>query len=121
MGGFFFGMVPSEVIFILGDPDKVNNNEREGCVVYYYNKLMTKLFFDLENNNKLITIYVSNQDVYIWDKKVIGMRKTDFESLLDKNEIMLKVYDDYKIFDSIFCEEIWSVFGFQYDKLTEVV
>ena len=48
------------------------------------------------------------------------MRKTDFESLLDKNEIMLKVYDDYKIFDSIFCEEIWSVFGFQYDKLTDI-
>ncbi|MGN0292458.1 MAG: hypothetical protein ACI4D3_00470 [Lachnospiraceae bacterium] len=120
LGQIFFGMVPSEVISILGNPDKINDDEREGCVVYYYNELMTRLFFDLENNNRLITIFVSNPDAYVWNQKIIGMRKTDFESLLDKNKIPSRIYDDYKIFDSIFCEEIWSVFGFQYDKLTDI-
>ncbi|MDO5411668.1 MAG: hypothetical protein Q4F21_14695 [Lachnospiraceae bacterium] len=115
-----FGLVPSEVIEIWGEPDQIKEDEREDFVVYYYNEKMTKLYFYSEWGDKLVTIYITNPRLQVWNQKVIGTKKMQIERMLDENGIQSKVYDDYDMINSIFCEEIWSIFGFEYERLTTI-
>ena len=117
-----FGMVPSKVIQVLGSPDKINSDsdERDYYMVYYYNEIMTKLFFDLRYDYKLTSIYTSNPDTYVWNKKIISLKKSEIEYLLNTNDVLAKIYDDYDFFDTIFCEMIYSTFNFEYNKLKSV-
>lgn len=75
----FFGLAISDVIQLLGNPNKINEDEREGFIVYYYNKKMAKFYFSLEDHNKLYTIEVFHPDAYLWNQKVIGMRRSEIE------------------------------------------
>lgn len=116
----FFGLAISDVIQLLGNPNKINEDEREGFIVYYYNKKMAKFYFSLEDHNKLYTIEVFHPDTYLWNQKVIGMRMSEIEELLKENSLYTEGVEDYDYFEAIFCREIWSVFCFEYDRLKSI-
>ena len=119
LDAFYFGSTISEIVQILGRPSKINRKERTGFIVYYYNKMMTKFYFSIEEH-KLITIETFHPDTYLWDRKVIGMRMSEIMDLLNERNLRAGPLEDYDTFEVIFCEEIWTVFCFEYDRLKSV-
>ncbi len=115
-----FGLLQPELIKILGQPDKVNNEEREDHVVLYYNKIMTKFYFNLDSQGKLCSIATINPEIIFFERNVIGLEKEYIISLLKTNGVTSFDCEDYESFDSIFCEEIWSSFTFEFNRLREI-
>lgn len=120
LGSLVLGMSSRMVKNILGEPDRINTDERDGFVVYYYNKIMTRLFFCVDQEEILHTIDTYHKDTYLWDQKVIGKSMTEIEMLLKENNINTWEIEDYDFYEVIFCEEIWSIFCFEYDKLISI-
>lgn len=116
LDSFYFGLTISEIVHILGNPDKTNIDEREGFIVYYYNEKMTKFYFS-SDSDRLITIEVFHPDTYLWKQHIIGMKMNEVEELLIENNISMDPIEDYDFFEVIFCEKIWSVFCFEYGRL----
>lgn len=117
---YIFGLKESDVIQLLGNPDKISTEERDNRIVYYYNNVRSKFFFDIESDDKLISIETSNPNVYLFGKKIIGMHSAEIEELLNANGISVTEYESCWSFDDIFCEEIWMLFTFCYDRLKEL-
>ena len=119
LGQVFLGETISDVEKKLGAPDKINgeDEEREGHIVYYYNRLMVKFYFCIDYDNRLLAIETFHPETCLWNRKIIGMEKDELENLLDEQNVKEKCYEDYDSFDVIFCEEIWAIFCFCYDKL----
>lgn len=116
LDSFYFGLTILEIIQVMGNPDKINTDERDGFIVYYYNKIKTKFYFS-SDSNRLITIEVFHPDIYLWKQNIIGMKMHEVKTLLIENNISVGVVEDYDFFEVIFCEKIWSVFYFEYGRL----
>ena len=115
-----FGMLQDEVIGILGEPDKISETENSYGIIYYFNNLLTKVGFDIEKDNKLYSIEVHHPEVVLFNTKVIGMKKSEVLNLLKAYGYSDVMHEDYETFETIFCEEIWSTFSFEFDRLTNI-
>lgn len=115
-----FGLLQPELIKILGQPDKINNEEREDHVVLYFNNIMTKFYFNLDSQGKLCSIATINPEASLFGQSVIGLAKENIISLLQTNGVSSFDCEDYESFDTIFCEEIWSSFTFEFNRLREI-
>lgn len=121
MDSILFGMTVSEIVGLLGQPDKINLTERENSTVYYYNQLMTKLYFSEFNYKlKVYSIEVFNNSIEIFGRNVKSLSKMDIEYLLHQNKIHSFQYREYESLESIFCEEIMCSFVFRFDQLISV-
>ncbi|MGC7873763.1 hypothetical protein ACPUYX_19905 [Desulfosporosinus sp. SYSU MS00001] len=115
-----FGMSYEEVRNILGEPDKILETEKIDGVVYYFYDQLIKTKFDKRKNEKLYSIEVHNPEVSFFNQKVINKTKTEIEMLLKNNGYTDLEYEDYEIFDTIFCEEIWTTFQFELNRLRNI-
>ena len=79
-----FGITQNDIIELIGKPNRINNNEIDGCVALYYNNLMTKFLFRLEEQNKLYSIETSNPNLLLYNNTIIGMKKAQIETLQKK-------------------------------------
>ena len=120
LGEVFLGETIADLEMKLGVPDKINDEERDAHIVYYYNHLKAKFYFCSDYDNRLLAIQTFHPETCLWDRKIIGMGKAELENLLDEQKIKQKCYEDYESFDVIFCEEIWAIFCFCYDKLQSI-
>ncbi|EHQ88894.1 hypothetical protein [Desulfosporosinus youngiae] len=115
-----FGMSQKEVEDILGKPDKTSETEKDKGIVYYFYDKLIKTKFDKEEDLKLYSIEVHNPDVKMFKKKLINKTKGEIESLLLNNGYKKIEYEDYDTFDIIFCEEIWTTFEFELNRLKNI-
>jgi hypothetical protein len=115
-----FGMFETDVLFALGDPDKISDTEKEDGIVYYYNKLMLKVKFDLLNQGKLYSIELHNPKMVLYDQEIKNMTKSEIISLLKLNGYHDINKIDYETMETIFCKEINSTFAFEFDKLVHI-
>lgn len=112
----FFGMKMEDVKTILGEPDKVSDTEKEEGVVFYFNKKMLKVKFDKEYDSKLYSFEVFEPETIMFERKIINTTKHEIECLLMEYGYSFKC-EDYTHFETLFCEEIWSTFMFEFGKL----
>jgi len=116
----FFGMKQTEIKCILGEPNKINEDEMEDGIVYYYNDKMIKLKFDKEEDYKLNSIEVHNQEIKLFNQNIFRKTKCEIEEILESNGYFKFEYEEYTTFDTLFCEEIWTTFVFEFDKLMNI-
>lgn len=115
-----FGMTQEEIKSIWGEPNRINTEEKEQGIVYYFNSKMVKLKFDLDEDSKLSSIEVHNPKVKIFNRNVFLKTKEEIKSLLKSNGYINFEYEDYEIFDTFFCEDIWATFEFEFDRLISI-
>ena len=121
MDSILFGMTVSEIVSLLGQPDKINLTERENSTVYYYNQLMIKLYFSEFNHKlKVYSIEVFNNSIEIFGRNIKFLSKMDIEYWLHQNKIHSFQYREYDSLESIFCEEIMCSFVFRFDQLISI-
>lgn len=115
-----FGMTQEEVDYLWGKPNKVSKSELENGVVYYYNDKMIKFNFDGEYGYKLYSIEIFHPQLLILGKSVINETKENIISILNESGYVKTEYEDYDFFDTIFCEDIWSTFRFEFNMLKSI-
>ncbi|MCR3759759.1 hypothetical protein KYB31_12320 [Clostridium felsineum] len=115
-----FGMKQEDVIEILGKPDKINYEEKEEGIVYYYNDKMIKLKFDKSDHYKLYSIEVCYQEIIMFNENIFNKLMCEVEDLLKKNGYFKFEYEDYEFFNTLFSEEIWTTFTFEFNKLMSI-
>lgn len=115
-----FGMSQDDVKSILGEPNKIDNDKYVSGSRYYYNSKMITIRFDGDEDFKLFSIEVFNDEVIFFGQKVIGNFKKDIEKLLRDNGYSDFEYEDYVSFDTLFCDEIYSTFNFEFDRLRSI-
>ncbi len=113
-----FGMSQDEVKSILGIPDKINDEDY--AIVFYFNDNMLKAKFDKDEKLKLYSIEVVNRDARIFGKNLFGKSKEEITLILKSLGYSKIEYEDYDTFDTLFCEEIWTTFGFEFDRLHDI-
>ena len=113
-----FGMSPSQVQALLGNPDKIIPlDDDEKRVEHQYNQLkMTFRYYDV-NDEKLGWIETENPHVELFGVKAIGLNKAEAVKLLSENSPEL---DDYGSFETIFFEDVWLELQITYDEVSRV-
>ena len=114
-----FGMKMDDVKNVLGEPDKISDTEKEEGVVFYFNKIMLKIKFDKEYDSKLYSFEIFNPETIMFGQKIINKTKQKMEILLKELRYSFE-YEDYTHFETLFCEEIWSTFMFEFGKLRSI-
>ena len=112
-----FGMTQDDVKTLLGEPNKITDQELDFAIIYYYNEKMLKIKFDKDENLRLYSIEVFKPDVLMFDQKVIGKTKEQITSLLKSLGFSELEFEDYDTFDTVFSEKIWTTFCFEFDRL----
>lgn len=120
LDNLIFGMSQEEIKSILGEPNKINNDELDYGIVYYFNKEMITTKFDEEEGLKLYSIDVYNTDVILLKQKIIGKSIEDIKNILIKNGYSNFEYEDYHSFDILYCEEICATFMFEFNRLKSI-
>ena len=115
-----FGMSQKEIKNILGDPDRCSETEKENGIVYTYNDKMIKLKFDKNENSKLYSIEIHNQEILLFGQNIIDRSRNYIYNLLTANGYKNIEYTDYDFFETLFCREIWTTFSFRFDRLISI-
>lgn len=113
----YFGMSQKDVVAKLGKPDKINSNLMKNAVTYFYNDKMALFYFDEEDDLKLTSIEVYHPEALMFNQPVINKSKSEIVDWLNTLEYTKLEYEEYDYFDTIFCEDIWAEFEFQFEKV----
>lgn len=117
LGNLVFGMSQDDVKALLGQPNKVTDQELDFAIIYYYNDKMIKTKFDKDENLRLYSIEVFKADVSMFNQAVIGQTKEQIITLLKNLAYSELKFEDYDTFDTVFCEKIWTTFCFEFERL----
>ena len=120
LDNIIFGMSQEDVVGTLGEPDKISKVEIEFGIVFYFNKLLIKTKFDRREDNKLYSIDVYNPEVLMYDQKIINKDKDEIIELLNINGHKEIKHEDYELFETVFCEDIWCTFMFEFNRLISI-
>ncbi|MCK5148085.1 hypothetical protein KAR48_15115 [bacterium] len=117
-----FGIKQEQLIALLGEPDKINplDQEQEGKVIVYYNDLRAKFKFDKDEEMKLYAIEVFHPEALLFGEKLIDKSSMEIIEALKAKGYEKLAYENYKTFNTIFCETIWMTFQFEFDLLTGI-
>lgn len=53
----------------------------------------------------------------MFDRNLFGISMNEIENLLKELGYSKAEYEDYETFETLFCEEIWTTFEFEFDRL----
>ena len=120
LGNLTFGMSQEKVISIMGKPDKIVQTEPLQDFDYYFNNYLIKIKFDSAENYRLYAIEVFNTKIFMFNQQLINKDKDEILALLKSNGYCDVKQEDYELFETIFCEEIWSEFIFKFNKLRSI-
>jgi hypothetical protein len=120
LDNLIFGMSQDEVKSILGMADKITETEKEEGIVCYFNKLLIKTKFDKNEDCRMYSIEVFNPEAIMFGQKIIDADMQKILKILESNDCEKIEREDYDTFETIFCEEIWSTFLFEFDRLRSV-
>ena len=113
-------MLHEEVKRIFGEPDKINLSEKDHGVVYYYNDKFIKAKFDENQNLKLFSLEAYNPELTIFDVTINNMTKAQLIAHLNQYGHSKFEHDELTYFETLFFEDIWITFYFEFDKLRGV-
>jgi hypothetical protein len=119
VGKLVFGMQQQHVIAVYGKPSKQFKDE-ERNIVYLYNQYKMRLTFYDDEEFRLGYIVVSNPEVTLFDKKILGRSPKEVQ-----DELPQKAYKTWEVADedgveSYFNEENWLMFIAEFGEITKV-
>lgn len=112
-----FGMQEDEIIQILGSPDKIINFREDGKE-FLYNNLKLKLFFDIEENNRLYSIEVFKKSDTFLLTEVIGLPLKELLSFMKKNGYTKYEINNFDYFDTIYFNDCNTSFTVEFNEIT---
>ena len=120
LDNIIFGMSQEEIKSILGEPDKINSEEIDYGIVYYFNKEMLVVKFDKDENFKLYSIESFNPEIKMFNKRIMKKSKDSIKTLLRKKGYTKVGYQEYDSFDTLYFEEIRTTLMFEFDRLRSI-
>jgi len=121
LGDFTFGMTESDVIRLIGGPDKsFLDEDDENELIYQYNRLKLRLTFYQQENGKLGYIRSSNPELTYLGKGIIGTPIEKAKTEILENLISEWEVEDFDFFSTHFNEKYWIVLNTEYEDVTDV-
>ena len=120
LDNIIFGMNQEEIENILGIPCKISKTGSGYGIVYIYNRKMVRLTFDRDENYKLFWIDAYHPKILMFNQSIINKTKKEINTLLFANGYSKVEYSCYDNFETLFCEEIWTTFNFEFNKLISI-
>lgn len=110
-----FGMLQKDVIAIYGKPTKTYKDEEEN-VIFLYNEQKIRLTFYVEENLKLGYIVSSNENLTVFDQKIIGKTIDTIKKELAPKGLKTWEEESFDTYENYFNEDFWMIvqteFGF---------
>ncbi|MBC7642052.1 MAG: hypothetical protein H7174_06905 [Flavobacterium sp.] len=112
-----FGMKQKDVLSFYGMPDKKIDDE-DGNKIFIYNDLKLHLNFYEEEDFKLGYIISANDDLILFDKKVIGQNPENIKKELSS----IKTWDkeEFDLADNYFNEDNWLILVSEFNKIVKI-
>jgi hypothetical protein len=116
-----FGLLQTDVIRILGVPDKIfeEEEEEENDTIYQYNQLKLRLTFYNQEDERLGYIRCANPELTCKGQKLLG---EPVEDVIPKAFAASDKWDieRYDFFDTYLNVKNWIVLNVDYEVITEV-
>ena len=110
-----FGMLQKDVIAIYGKPTKTYKDEEEN-VIFLYNEQKIRLTFYVEEDLKLGYIVSSNENLTVFDQKIIGKTIDTIKKELAPKGLKTWEEESFDTCENYFNEDFWIIvqteFGF---------
>ena len=110
-----FGMLQKDVIAIYGKPTKTYKDEEEN-VIFLYNVQKIRLTFYVEEDLKLGYIVSSNENLTVFDQKIIGKTIDTIKKELAPKGLKTWEEESFDTYENYFNEDFWMIvqteFGF---------
>ena len=110
-----FGMIQKDVIAIYGKPTKTYKDEEEN-VIFLYNVQKIRLTFYVEEDLKLGYIVSSNENLTVFDQKIIGKTIDTIKKELAPKGLKTWEEESFDTYENYFNEDFWMIvqteFGF---------
>jgi hypothetical protein len=115
-----FGLHQSDLVKLLGEADKVFNNEDdESEIIYQYNELRLQLSFYNQENGRLGYIRCANPEIAYEGKKILGepVQTVIKETFQEYKNWQI---DNYDFFDTYLNVENWVVLNVEYEVVSDI-
>ena len=110
-----FGMLQKDVIAIYGKPTKTYKDEEEN-IIFLYNEQKIRLTFYVEEDLKLGYIVSSNENLTVFDQKIIGKTIDTIKKELAPKGLKTWEEESFDTYENYFNEDFWMIvqteFGF---------
>lgn len=103
-----FGMLQKDVIAIYGKPSKSYKDEDEN-VIFLYNSQKLRLTFYVEEDLKLGYIVSSNENLSLYDKKIIGKDIATIKKDFVSNGLKNWEEESFDTYENYFNEDFWII------------
>lgn len=120
LGEITFGMLPTTVVKLLGEPDKKFDSEDDDDeFVYQYNKLRTMFTFYKHEKDRLGYIRSSNPAITfggapVMDEPVKKLMEGSMKGIKDWR------VEKYDFFDTYMNEKSWVILNVEYELVTDI-
>jgi len=116
-----FGMSQTDIISILGEPDKkqIDEDDTHGLICDYY-MLKLRLTFYLNENGRLGYIRTANEGLIYDGQKILYSQIEIAKSEIFGNIISEWLIDQYQFFSTHFNEEYWLTLNEDYGEVNGV-
>ena len=119
IGQLLFGMKQKDVEAIYGNPNKQYNDEEDN-IVYVYNDHKMRLTFYDEEELRLGYITSTNNELELFNSKMIGKPWSEIQNLLSQNKLSdfeIEVVDGT---ENYFFEDNWLFVNVDYDLVFKI-
>lgn len=119
IGQLLFGMKQKDVEAIYGKPNKQYNDEEDN-IVYVYNDHKMRLTFYDEEELRLGYITSTNNELELFDSKIIGKPWSEIQNLLNQNKLSDFETEVVDGTENYFFEDNWLFVNVDYDLVFKI-
>ena len=114
-----FGMLPKDVIALYGKPTKSYKDEEEN-VILLYNDQKFRLTFYVEEDLKLGYIVSSNENLTLFDQKIIGKTIEKVQKELAPKGLTKWEEESFDTYENYFNEDYWMIVQTEFGTAVKV-
>lgn len=112
-----FGMKQNDVIVIYGKPNKQFKDD-DGNSIFLYNELKLRLTFYADEEFRLGYIIISNPEIMLNDKKLLGRKVASVKQELTNFKTWEQ--EDFDSVENHFNEDHWIILQTEFDEIIKV-
>lgn len=114
-----FGMKQYDVEQLYGKPDKQFYDDDQN-MIWVYNQQKWRLTFYDDEDLRMGYIIVSNPEVTLFDRKVIGEEVADIKTALENHNFKSWEKEDFDLAENHFNEDHWLILQSEFGQVIKV-
>lgn len=114
-----FGMLQKDVIALYGKPSKSYKDEDDN-VIFLYNDQKFRLTFYVDEGLKLGYIVSSNEDLVLFDQKIIGLTMDAVKKQLLSKGFTKWDEESFDTYENYFNEDFWMIVQTEFGIVVKV-